>query len=75
MAKKIIDNRTAKKAWSFNMKTGELKLEVEVQPDPNDVNNWLIPRGVTTTEPPKDKKNYASIWDIVEGKWKALKVG
>jgi hypothetical protein len=74
MAKKIIDNRPAKKAWSFNIKTGELNKEVEVQPDPNDVNNWLVPRGVTMAEPPKAKKNYASIWDIVDGKWKALKL-
>jgi len=69
--KLIHDNRKNKKAWAFNIKTGEVKCEVEVHPDPNDVNNWIIPRGVTLSEPPKEKKGYVNIWD--GKKWKATK--
>lgn len=67
----IHDNRKPKKAWSYSIKTGEFRGEVKVSPDPNDVNNWIIPRGVTTTEPPKAKKGYVNIWD--GNKWKASK--
>jgi hypothetical protein len=61
--KLIHDTRKPKRAWSFNIKTGELRGSVEVQPDPNDVNNWIIPRGVTLSEPPKEKKGYVNIWN------------
>jgi len=69
--KLIHDNRKNKKAWSFNIKTRELRGETEVQPDPNDVNNWITPRGVTLSEPPKEKKGYVNFWN--GEKWEAKK--
>jgi len=72
MAKTILDTRRPKKVYSWNMLTFELNEESLAQPDPNDVNNWLIPGNCTTQEPPSPKEGYVVKWKA--DKWVNSKV-
>lgn len=47
--------------YVFDRKTGEHLGQSQAQPDPMDENNWLIPAGATTGEPPQTGVNEVAV--------------
>lgn len=61
------DERKPKLAYSYSRETGEYFGETTADPDPLEVDNWLVPAHSTLTQPPTPAVNKIPVFD--SNKW------
>jgi hypothetical protein len=55
------------KAFAYHPRTGAYLGEVECQPNPRELGEFLVPGNATMTPPPKPSKGKHPFWD--RAKW------
>lgn len=58
-----VDDRKPKPAYSCSRDTGEYYGETTADPDPLDLDNWLLPAQTTLIAPPAATANKTPVWD------------